>query len=744
MSCWGAFFGKAQAQKRSTLGLGGSAGAGAGLGGSASWETLPPPVSPETLQSWCPVSVCGHAAGNPQRVIVFLHVGLFELEKLDNSGCTRRDVLRVCADRLMHLRRECGARGMYVVADLQGATLAHLNSHWWQVFIPQAMGMLEERFPGFLIGLYFVRAGRLTSLAAERVVEPLGTAGLVLEGSEIEAEELLRARGLDSAVDALFRDPTLQAMSKGSEKQVGLWRRPLFVAVMFIVCLALWLGAGAVQGKSPDIAPISSDGRNTKGGKGKGNRNIATENDLVAFQASASGSKWEDDASRVSVASMCAAALPGICLLLFLSILILASPGAAVAPILILLLMGLPLAWAAASAGEMPFALAAGAPAGAIAMAGCLLLCTPSQLKSYLQPAALGKRLSVHCAPPDPNSPAAVGASVDAIKARKDAWWPSICIGKHGEPWFEDDRLVADVSASASMMSPNLAFEGNALDLLNKLQNITTACRQVDRGASRQVGDLQIQCILQQEGQAVWFAQVPDDPVMFMASEALLDTQEPVEAVVWAIYSAEERMKWDGSTFATFKVLGKPAAQPPSRALGNFMYCRVGVVPGVKDRDMVQERFLLRLPEPDEGYAIVIQSSTDTQAEALGRPVSSSVVRAKTILSGYLLRPAPEGRGILLTGLSQTDIGGNVPQWVQGLLKKAGKKKPLEWAQKLADHCNRRAGIDPASRNLFGNWGRASSRWSKEWGQADGRCLALQGGSLLRRQRSKERLDEEG
>eukprot|EP00435_Cladocopium_sp_Y103_P025959 s3125_g6.t1 len=317
----------------------------------------------------------------------------------------------------------------------------------------------------------------------------------------------------------------------------------------------------------------------------------------------------------------------------------------------LILLLGSPVAWAAAYAGHAHYLIAATAPALMVALS-LLAIPVPSKV----------------------TTPAQV--------RRKDAWWPEVTIGSSGEPVF----MVDAWSLPSRRQLPAMQADGK--QLLSRLMHLSGACRQVQLGSKQVVGDMVIQRIASEEGRAVWSAQVNQDPVMFVASEVHLATSDPVEAVLWAIYSAEERMKWDSAAFKTYEVLGRQV-QKSSQCFCDFLYCRIPLAPGVKDRDMVQERFLMKLPN-EPGYAIAIQSCSPSQCTALGLEVPAGVIRAQTIISGYILRPHPNG-GVLLSGVSQTDLGGSVPQWVQGFVKKAGKRMPLQWAERLQDYCNSKA-----------------------------------------------------
>lgn len=585
-----------------------------GSGKSPSWATLPVPVSNETLTNWLPVSWLEEN----RRCVLFFHLGSFDLLSLKLSGCTRRDLLFICEEKLSELQPQ--ASKISVVVDLHHVKLEQLNSHWWKILAPRLLQLVDKRFPGFLEELLFVRANRLSSLAAERLLNlsrPHLRDLIVLGGDEIAAQTFLESRGLGFVADCFFRDPSLTAVEAAHAGRLRLRRcrrccRFSFMG-LFLLSVVLLLESALGLPLSGILLLLDLEGVTSRGHWAG----------LALFVALA-GWIW---CPRLTAKETMTVETMQV----------------------LILLLGSPVAWAAAYAGHAHYLIAATAPALMVALS-LLAIPVPSKVTTAAQ------------------------------VRRKDAWWPEVATGSNGEPVFMDTWNVPPRRQLPAM-------EGDGKELLGRLMHLSGACRQVQLGSKQVVGDMVIQRIASEEGRAVWSAQLNQDPVMFVASEVHLSTSDPVEAVLWAIYSAEERMKWDSSAFKAYEVLGRQV-QKSSQSFCDFLYCRIPLAPGVKDRDMVQERFLMKLPN-EQGYAIAIQSCSPSQCTALGLEVPAGVIRARTILSGYILRP--HHGGVLLSGVSQTDLGGSVPQWVQGFVKKAGKRMPLQWAERLQDYCNSKA-----------------------------------------------------
>lgn len=578
---------------------------------------MPAPVSAEVLSAWLPSVKCQQSSGE---TVLFLHVGCFDLESLNSSGFARRDLLLFCEESLRQLQKE--ASSIMLVADLQGVNLAHLNSQWWKVAMPQLLDLLSESFPGFLRQVLVVRASRVSGAAAQRLLDRHGIPSLVQVGHEVGALELLEARGLARAAECFFRDPKIDAVQMAENRRTGEQRgRRLRRVVILLLLAMLLLFVGFVLG--------------------------------------------------AGAATLCSS-FSALHLLLQASFLVLLAT-----------------------------VLKRRKACQALASRGLSALGSPKARPKVKLP----------------------DKSVVAER-RKDAWWPELNLGASGEL-----RFAARSAVNRSRAVPPI--EGDGRELLSRLMEISGACQKVQPGTKQTVGNMVIQRIVHKEHCAVWSAQVGTDPVMFVASQVVLATPEPPEAVLWALYSAEERLKWDGGSFSAYEVLGDPQVQEATGALCDFLYCRIHLVTGVTDRDMVQERFLLRLA--DRGYAIAIRACSDGQSRALGRAPVSSVVRARTIISGYIIQPNPSGAGVLVTGVSQTDLGGNVPLWFQGLVKKAGRRKPVEWAQRLEDHCNMRAGLDVASgrgRLTFSALRSKARGWTKELAQSP--CFPRDGATTRR------------
>lgn len=203
--------------------------------------------------------------------------------------------------------------------------------------------------------------------------------------------------------------------------------------------------------------------------------------------------------------------------------------------------------------------------------------------------------------------------------------------------------------------------------------------------------NFRVSCVHNAPLQRVWMANDSTSPIGFACSEIHLQVSAPVEAVVWAVYSVEERVKWD-SSFRKYESICAASPQEKTRALCDCLYVRAPGPPTIRDRDMVQYRYLLRL---GDGFAILNKSCSDEVATELGRPPADgrehgAAVRAVTLLSGYTFTPKAEG-GVLVCGLTQVDVRGGVPQWAQSFGLKLGKKRLIEWAKKLENHCNQQS-----------------------------------------------------
>ncbi|CAK9058331.1 unnamed protein product [Durusdinium trenchii] len=342
-------------------------------GQSPSWATLPVPVSNEIVAAWLPVSLLQQNA----RCVLFFHLGSFDLLSLELSGCTRRDLLFICEEKLAELQLQ--EAKISVVVDLHRVKLRQLNSHWWKMLAPRLLQLVDKRFPGFLEELLFVRADRLTSLAAERLLSVSRPQDLrdliVLGGDEVNAQKLLESRGLSFVGDCFFRDPKLSAVEEARKRRTEAKRRRRCcrwscTAILCFFVLFLLEASGLLAG-------------------------VAT---------------WEwPNWSQAQLISLCCCLAAS--LWFWAPTITLPKEGLSedTAQLLVLLL-GSPIAWAAASAGFGGPMLAALAPAALVVFFGFLTI--PWQASDAEPKKAQDSR------------------------RQSNAWWPELTLGNAGEPHF--------------------------------------------------------------------------------------------------------------------------------------------------------------------------------------------------------------------------------------------------------------------------------------------------------------------
>lgn len=166
-----------------------------------------------------------------------------------------------------------------------------------------------------------------------------------------------------------------------------------------------------------------------------------------------------------------------------------------------------------------------------------------------------------------------------------------------------------------------------------------------------------------------------------------------------ALSCPTQRLAWDAESFQeytilrTFEVCPRSAevlaAAAASEVQADLIYCEMPCPYPLQTRDTLQRRLVIREAPPGRGLAMVCQSVDGAQ---YGVPKRSGRVRAWTHLSGYLLRDGLTEDRVELVALSQCDVSGAVPVWVQNLMRRVAKQRPLAWAKKLEAHVS---GIAP-------------------------------------------------
>eukprot|EP00747_Dinoflagellata_sp_TGD_P208930 gnl/TRDRNA2_/TRDRNA2_82374_c0_seq1.p1 gnl/TRDRNA2_/TRDRNA2_82374_c0~~gnl/TRDRNA2_/TRDRNA2_82374_c0_seq1.p1 ORF type:complete len:404 (-),score=43.86 gnl/TRDRNA2_/TRDRNA2_82374_c0_seq1:34-1245(-) len=247
-------------------------------------------------------------------------------------------------------------------------------------------------------------------------------------------------------------------------------------------------------------------------------------------------------------------------------------------------------------------------------------------------------------------------------------------------------------SASSHLHSPRRRGDVSTVQrLLESLQTIELRCRDPVRAASTRLplreegngkGDgrePKVHCLLNKDAAQFWLCEMPGSSVLTVCLCTKLEGIA-VDDAVRAITCGNHRLAWDGEIFRSFDVVTKLNPEDPDA--GEVIYCVVKAPSPLKDRDMLQHRWLR--PLPGGGQAIVMRSLENEEL----RPRRSDCVRAFTHYSCYFLRPLEAGN-LEVVAISHCDLGGIIPSWAQNLVHRLSRSRPIQWGQRLTSHCRK-------------------------------------------------------
>ena len=174
-------------------------------------------------------------------------------------------------------------------------------------------------------------------------------------------------------------------------------------------------------------------------------------------------------------------------------------------------------------------------------------------------------------------------------------------------------------------------------------------------------------------GTRVYQRKTGESPICMI--KAFCETNYSIETVFTAIWDVPIRVQWD-ELFKEFRLID-------SQEDYEVLYYMIKTPFGITKRDWVQRRIVIRdWPEP--GMLIMHFISMDHP----DMPPRKGVIRAETIISGYILRPVTEN-SCTVTIISQNDIKGLIPKM---LVNKVAAKAPADWVSNMNKGCRIIAG----------------------------------------------------
>ena len=144
----------------------------------------------------------------------------------------------------------------------------------------------------------------------------------------------------------------------------------------------------------------------------------------------------------------------------------------------------------------------------------------------------------------------------------------------------------------------------------------------------------------------------------------------PSEVVFKAIYDTDIRQSWD-KLFHYFEVVEHDEENNET-----VLYYVIKAPLGISNRDFLQKRRVMR-DFPKKGAVTMHFQSIDHPK----KPLVKGVIRANTILSGYLIEQIQDDPPVTqLIIISQNDIKGLIPKFLVNL---ASGKAPKQWVANL-------------------------------------------------------------